>query len=100
LNERHVSAELALRWGPDIVGQIEQLKKRLASVQVDRTIALEEKGEHPEWRNSALRRAKSYPDLLVVRSVPLVTRMLSTVTQKVNEKAAQAKDKEVEVDGQ
>lgn len=45
---------------------------------------------HLDWVKVTMSRVKSVPDLLVVRSVPHVNRMLSTVAEKVTAEAASA----------
>ncbi|XP_059483958.1 uncharacterized protein LOC132201649 [Neocloeon triangulifer] len=96
LNERQVSAELTYRWAPDLIGQLKKLKRRVATVERDRSSKIEaleseRAGQQQEWYHSAISRVKRYPDLLVVKSAPLLDRMLSTLAHKVNETAAQAK---------
>ncbi|CAB3373679.1 Hypothetical predicted protein [Cloeon dipterum] len=83
LNERRVSAELAQHWGPNLLGFLEKLEKRVNLMEKDSEAKIAALGaEEQEWFRLALRKTKLYPDLLVTKSAPYLSRMLSTLSQK------------------
>lgn len=90
LHERHVGAELAQNWGPSLVQEIEKLKTRMASVERGKfemmnaksDAAPKEPASADSWFQVTMTRVKRVPDLLVVRSEPLVDRMQTTVAEK------------------
>jgi hypothetical protein len=79
-----------------LVQEIEKLKARMARVERGKFEMMESDAAavktNADWLKVTMARVKKVPDLLVVRSVPRVNRMLTTVAEKVTALAEKKAD--------